>query len=503
MIRLTDIDLSLFTHEIFKKLSVQIPSNRKIGVIGRNGAGKSTLLRLIAGEHKPDKGSLEMSCGLDVAYLSQNLVLSSDKSVLEQVLFQQCEEPYFYQKEAQQILATLGFSKQQYDMPVNKLSVGWRMRVALAKLLMSNADIYLFDEPTNHLDLASKEWFLSFLQQASFGYVLVSHDRYFLDHACEGIIDIENGKATFYEGNYTQALVQKEKRQEHIQLTYERQLKERARLQVTVARFKGKPSKAAMAKSIEKKIENMELVPPAPPLPTVNCVFPPVKRAGNQVLTFEALGYAHGAKRLFDQCSGYILRGKKVALVAPNGIGKTTFLNILAGKLPLQNGQYSWGHNVTTAYFQQDQAAYLPPDKTIFNYLSETVYTVDEQAIRNFLGNFLFPGEDVHKKISDLSGGEKNRVAMIQVLLAQANMLLLDEPTNHLDIYSKEVLMKAIERYQGTVLFVSHDQEFIYRMANVIFELTSSGIHYFEGTYEQYQFYKSHQNNIPDRKSVV
>jgi ATP-binding cassette subfamily F protein 3 len=392
----------------------------------------------------------------------------------------------------------------QQQQTVDTLSVGWKMRVILAKLLLQKADFYLFDEPTNHLDITTKEWFLSFLQEANFGFLLVTHDRHFLEKACTTIFELERGKGTMYYGNFSFYIEQKEQRQAALITAHNRQQRDIERKQATIDRFKASASKAKMAQSMIKKIEKMEIIEIEPTLPTVSFQFPPTERAGRVVLTLKDISYAFGAKKLFSNASCEILRGQKVALVAPNGTGKTTLFNVITGKLPLQQGSIEFGYNVKTAFFEQEQARVLNPDNTILEEVTNACSNISDSVIRSFLGSFLFHGDDIYKKIKVLSGGEKNRVAMLKVLLQKANFLLLDEPTNHLDLYSKEVLLQALQQYDGTMLFVSHDHTFIQNLATGILELTQHGLHYYPGTLEEFlDDKKRKQAVVPQKNSVV
>ena len=528
--------LSFGDRVLFDSINFSIDYSEKIGLLGRNGSGKSTLLKIIAGHEKPDSGSVSYDKKKTIGYLPQELVLESKKSVFDEIMdvfsssLQEKQEikniedtlsagvddeaavvlaerytllqehiKHFDEIEsrvkAKKILMGLGFSEHQCNQPVDTLSVGWRMRVALAKLLLQEADFYLFDEPTNHLDLSTKEWFFSFLKDGNFGYLLVTHDKYFLEYACEKTAEIERGVITFYKGGFSSYLAQKEKRQEELLSAYKQQQKEIARKQETIERFRAKASKAAMVRSMVKDLEKMNLVEIEPTLPTVHFSFAEVVRAGTIVLDVKKVSHAFGGNTLFSDVSCAITRGKKVALIAPNGTGKTTLFNLVVGKLALQHGLITLGHNVTPAYFQQDQTRVMDRNNTVLQEVLDGCPRVTEAKIRSFLGSFLFSGDDVKKKIHQLSGGEKNRVAMVKVLLQDANFLLLDEPTNHLDIYAKEVLQQALQQYKGTILFVSHDHDFVQQVADTILELTPHNLYAYDGNYESYLYHKTMAQN--------
>ncbi|MGB8366962.1 MAG: ATP-binding cassette domain-containing protein, partial [Candidatus Babeliales bacterium] len=519
--------LSFRDRKIFDNISVTIQQKQRIGLVGQNGSGKSTLLRVITGNQSPDSGVVAINKNKKIAYLPQEVVLSSDKSILAETLsvFEQITvleregkeleeqlkkeqnekilERYLLIQEqladfnigaataeAKKILMGLGFSLEQLEAAVSSLSVGWKMRIVLAKLLLQKADFYLFDEPTNHLDITAMEWFLQFLKQASFGFILICHDRYFLNMLCEYILELEMGYSSLYIGNYDTYEIKKEHDLKLREAAYHTQQKEIKRKEETINRFRASANKAKMAQSMLKSLEKMERISLPPSLKTIHFTFPPIKRSGRIVLNIENVAHQFGEKQIFFNVSFSVERGEKVALIAPNGVGKTTLFNVIVGKLSVQKGTINFGHNITHALFDQDQNAALDLNASIFDNIVHQTSGVSEQTIRTFLGSFLFSNDDINKKIKVLSGGEKNRVGMIRVLLQQANLLFLDEPTNHLDISSKELLLKALQEYQGTVLFVSHDRDFVNKLATRIIELTPNGVINYEGDYEGYLYYK-------------
>lgn len=525
MIILQDVSLSFGPQTIFDGISVSFSEDQKIGVVGRNGTGKSTLLKVIAGLQQIDEGSVSCEGKKRIAYLPQDMVFSSTQTVYDTAfsvfdkflkLEQEKEQieaqlevgadnaeellerfnkvlellAFFDRLDAQErtleVLTGLGFDKNRQQQIVDTLSVGWKMRVVLAQLLLQQADFYLFDEPTNHLDISTQEWFLKFLKNASFGFLLVTHDRHFLENACTHILELERGNGTLFYGNFTYYLREKEERRLAIESAHNRQQKEIARKERTIERFKASASKARQMQSMQKQLDKMEIIEIEPPLPTVSFKFPESVRSGSIVLTVKNLSFKFQNKQIFEHVSFEVQRGQKLALVAPNGVGKTTLLNVIAGKLPVQTGSITFGHNVATAFFEQDQTRVLTPTNTIMEEVSSNCSQISDALIRAFLGSFLFPGDDVYKKIAVLSGGERNRVAMVKVLLQKANFLLLDEPTNHLDLYAKDVLLQALKAYAGTILFVSHDHSFIQNLATGILELTPSGLYYYPGTYEEF-----------------
>jgi len=513
---------------IFDDISFVFDQNQRIGLVGRNGSGKSTLLKAIAGQQQLDKGSIAIQKGKSIAYLSQDVVLQSDKSIVEETytafadiagLIEEqkkieaqlesaedidelleryaivCDKLLHVDQEsmraeAKKVLMGLGFKPEQLDQPVATLSVGWKMRIVLAKLLLQKADFYLFDEPTNHLDIVAKEWFLQFLKRAPFGFVLVCHDRYFLNQLCNVIFELERGNGTLYVGDYNKYEVQKAHDEALLEMQYKNQQREIKQKTETIERFKAKASKAGMAQSMLKALDKIERIELPPKAPDISFTFPPIQQAGSVVLTVNNVAHAFGQKQIFKNVSFEITRGKKVALVASNGVGKTTLFNLIAQKLPLNTGSITPGYNVHYTVFDQDQTASLLLDKTILENIREFCPQATEQKIRAFAGAFLFTKDSIEKKVGVLSGGEKNRVGMIKVLLQNANLLLLDEPTNHLDIQSKDILLKALQAYQGTILFVSHDQDFVNKLATDIIELSQDGAQDYCGNYESYLYQK-------------
>lgn len=532
MINGYNVCLEMIQQVIFDDISFVFDHDQRIGLVGRNGSGKSTLLKVVAGQQQLDKGAVSIQKGKTIAYLSQDVVLQSDKSIVEEtytsfahvakLLDEQkaieaqldtnpddldelleryaivCEKLLHVDQEgmraeAKKVLMGLGFKPEQFDEPVATLSVGWKMRIVLAKLLLQKADFYLFDEPTNHLDIVAKDWFLQFLKRAPFGFVLVCHDRYFLNQLCTEIFEIERGKGKLYVGDYNQYEKQKAHDEALLEMQYKNQQRDIKQKTETIERFKAKASKASMAQSMMKALDKVERIELPPKAPDINFNFPPIQQSGSVVLTIEDVGHAFGPKQIFKDVSFEVQKGQKIALVASNGVGKTTLFNLIAQKLPLSDGKVTVGYNVLSTVFDQDQTASLAMDKTILENITESCPKVVEQKIRAFAGSFLFTKDSILKKVGVLSGGEKNRVGMIKVLLQNANLLLLDEPTNHLDIQSKDILLTALQAYQGTILFVSHDQDFVNKLATDIVELSVDGAKEYQGNYELYLYQKQQE----------
>jgi ATP-binding cassette, subfamily F, member 3 len=528
MINGYNVCLEMVEQVIFDDISFVFDHDQRIGLVGRNGSGKSTLLKVIAGQQQLDKGSVAIQKGKTIAYLSQDVVLNSDKSIIEETytsfahiaalveeqkaieaqldtaedlddLLERyatvCEQLLEVDQEgiraeAKKVLMGLGFKPENFDDPVASLSVGWKMRIVLAKLLLQKADFYLFDEPTNHLDIVAKEWFLQFLKRSSFGFVLVCHDRYFLNQLCTVIFEIERGKGLLYVGDYNDYEKQKAHNEALLESAFKNQQRDIKQKTETIERFKAKASKAAMAQSMLKALDKVERIELPPKAPDINFIFPPIQQSGSVVLDVENVAHAFGEKQIFKNVSFEVQRGKKIALVASNGVGKTTLFNLIAQKLPLHTGSIVLGYNVSYTVFDQDQTASLATEKTILENISSSCPAATEQKMRAFAGSFLFTKDSINKKVGVLSGGEKNRVGMIKVLLQNANLLLLDEPTNHLDIQSKDILLKALQAYQGTILFVSHDQDFVNKLATDIVELSIDGAVEYAGNYELYLYQK-------------
>jgi len=553
MLTANNISLVFGDKTIFNNISFNINQNQKIGLVGRNGSGKSTLLKVIARQQGLDGGIVSIEKNIKIAYLPQEVTLVSKKTIFDEVLTvfesdialkkeldelekyfdshnqgevcaDKLERYSILQKEvaekkidlliveAKKMLQWLGFSQDQFEKPVEQLSVGWKMRLVLAKLLLQKADFYLFDEPTNHLDIVAKDWFLEFLKDSKFGFMLVTHDRFFLDNVCDYIFDLDQGNLKSYTANYSLYLEQKEKEKVLLQTKYKEQQKMIKKKTELVDRFRAKATKAKMAQSILKSLEKIEKIEIEHEQKDIKLSFPNVARSGRIVLKVQDLSKKFDDKTVFKNASFELFRGDKAAIVAANGKGKTTLLNLIANKYPLEKGSVEFGHNVQCALFEQDQERCLNKNNTIFEEVESICTTVEMRArVRGLLGTFLFPGDDVDKKIAVLSGGEKNRVAMVKVLLQQANFLILDEPTNHLDIQSKDILLKALQQYPGTLLFVSHDRMFVDNLATRIFELNFGEVVSFPGNYESYLYHKKQQEiqkqedfkkSVKEKKSI-
>ncbi len=536
---------------IFDNISFTVNSNQRIGLVGRNGSGKTTLLKIIAGQQEYDSGQINIQGDKKVAYLPQNVILLSEKTIFREALniykimlgnlgdlveeYNSLEkklddssvedlerysllqinlqELEFEKKitEAKNILLGLGFREQQFTDPVQTLSVGWKMRLVLAKLLLQKADFYLFDEPTNHLDLVAKDWFLDFLKRSQtlnassgFGFMLVCHDRYFLDKLCNQIYEVSLGHINIFTGNYSKYLEQKKHNQELLEKKFVEQQKFLKKERELIDRFRASATKAKMVQSRLKALDKIEMVKLEPKSQIMRFSLPKVVRTGKIVLTVKKLSKSFADKKIFKDISFEIERGEMVAIVAPNGQGKSTVLNIIMNKLKSNAGSFELGHNVKTAFFEQDQNKSLNLKNDLIKEVESACKTSEQrQRVRGLLGAFLFSGDDVDKRVSVLSGGEKNRVAMIKVLLQNANFLLLDEPTNHLDIESKDVLLNVLKKYDGTVLFVSHDRDFLNNLATSIIELKEDSAYKYKGNYDSFLVQKNAQKEVLQDAEII
>lgn len=499
MIKLNGITLFYGSQPIFDNITCALSPNARIGLVGRNGSGKSTLLKALAGDLMLDDGTINIG-KTKIAYLPQDIVLMSEKTILDEAAsaFEHLEPEEFPAAlvEVKKVLMGLGFSLEQLEKPVSQLSTGWKMRLVLAKLLLQKADFYLFDEPTNHLDIFAQEWFLEFLKKAPFGFLLVCHERAFLNKVCTDILELHKGKATLYKGNYDTYVTQKEETRARLKAAHHLQEKEMTRMRETAEKFRASASKASFAQSLFKKLEKMEIIEvPEEDVSSVKIAFPPVTRSGKQVLSVHGLSKVFNGHTIFKNVSFEIERDMKVALVAANGVGKTTLLRIITGEVQPDGGYFEFGSNVIHAIFKQNQHEILDPKNTIWEQVLNTPVRKSESELRRMMGAFLFSGESIYKKTNVLSGGEKNRLCMALTLLQDSNFLILDEPTNHLDIPSKDILLKALKAYPGTLLFVSHDQDFVSNLATHILELTPTGAIMYKGSFDDYLEQKKYRES--------
>ena len=532
---------------ILDNVTFHVEEREKAAIVGVNGAGKTTLFKILTGEMGADKGEIYLKKEASLAYLAQNQQIDTEKTIWQEMMtvfekiyqeeqnlremenkmsnlsgkdlsdhikkYAQAQQNfehndnYGYESRIKGVLKGLGFLEEDYNLPVYQLSGGQKTRVYLSKLLLSKPDILLLDEPTNHLDISSIQWLEDFLKGYQGTVLLISHDRYFLDKIVTKVIEIENKKSSVYEGNYTFYSKQKEINRQIQQKAYEVQQKEIKHQEdvIKTLRAFNREKSIKRAESREKALERMEKVEKPENLPTkMRLRLTPKITSGNDVLKAENLKKSFDTLQLFQNVNFDIKRGEKVAIIGPNGVGKSTLFKILLGKVRQDAGEIKIGTNVHIGYYDQEQQE-LEESKTIFQEIADAYPTMESGKIRNILAAFVFTGDDIYKTISSLSGGEKGRISLAKIMLSNANLLMLDEPTNHLDMYSKEILEDAINCYEGTVIYISHDRYFINRTAQKVLELTSTGVNQYLGNYQYYLEKKQEQeqNNKTETKQVT
>lgn len=513
MISLNNIGIEFGARPLFNDISFVINKTDKIALAGKNGAGKSTLLKMISGLQSPSSGTISIPNDVTIGYLPQQMQLTDGKTVMEEMrsAFQHVDilksdldkateelatrddyESDSYQKllnhieylserirmegvsnidaEIEKTLIGLGFVRRDFERPTSEFSGGWRMRIELAKILLKNPDVLLLDEPTNHLDIESIQWLENFILTRAKAVVLVSHDRAFLDNVTKRTIEISCGKAYDYKVNYSNFTELRKERVEQQMRAYENQQKQIADIKDFIERFRYKPTKAVQVQSRIKQLEKMV------PIQVdevdnshLNLRFPSAERSGDFPLILEDVGKSYGPHRVFDNVEFTIRRGDKVAFVGKNGEGKSTLVKCIMSQIPY-TGNLKIGHNVKIGYFAQNQAQLLDQNLTVFETIDNVAVGDMRTKVRDLLGAFMFSGEDIEKKVSVLSGGEKTRLAMIKLLLEPVNLLILDEPTNHLDLKTKDILKKALLDFNGTIILVSHDRYFLDGLVDKVYE---------------------------------
>jgi ATP-binding cassette subfamily F protein 3 len=513
-----------------------INAEDRVGLVGANGTGKSTLLKMLAGLEPLDRGSISAAKNLTTGYLPQDGISLSGRTVLQECLsafgplleiekemetlthrmgeldpkseeYQQVIERYDristeflrcdgYTLEAQTsaVLSGLGFSTEDAYRAVEEFSGGWQMRIALAKLLLTKPNLLLLDEPTNHLDLEARNWLEQFLHDYPGAVVLVSHDRYFLDVTINRILELWNKRAYFYPGNYEKYLKQKEDRRIQLDAAYKNQKDRIDQIEAFINRFRYQATKAKQVQSRIKELDKIERIEIPPEEKTIHFSFPQPPLSGRMVAEFHGVAKSYGQKRVFSDFNFIVNRGDRIALVGVNGAGKSTLIKIFAGAETPTAGEFRLGHNVKVDYFAQDQYKALDPNARLLDDLTSVAPTnlSDQTRLRSLLGCFLFSDDEVFKRIGVLSGGERNRYALARMLLVPPNFLLLDEPTNHLDLRAKDVLLESLQKYTGTVVFVSHDRYFIDKLATRVFEIENGVLEDYPGNYEDYLWQKEH-----------
>ncbi|SET54531.1 ABC-F family ATP-binding cassette domain-containing protein [Hymenobacter actinosclerus] len=526
MISISDLDFHFGSRTLYDKASLHIKPKDKIGLIGLNGKGKSTLLRILVGEYKPDGGSISMSKDVSLGFLNQDLLsYDSHESILnvamqafgealdiqkkiDEILLEfetnysdelveklaDAQERferlggYTMQARTEEILEGLGFTTEELQRPLKLFSGGWRMRVMLAKILLQQPSLLLLDEPTNHLDLPSIKWIENYLAGYEGAVIIVSHDREFLDRTTNTTVEVAGGKLVPYAGNYSYYLEEKEERNAIQKGAFENQQAQIKQAERFIERFKAKASKAKQAQSRVKALDKLERVEDVASADArVNMKFNFTVQPGRHILRMEHVGKKYGEKIIFRDTNVHIERGDKIALIGANGKGKSTLMRLVAGQEAPTNGNHQLGHNVIMSFYAQHQLESLRIENEILQEMIEAGSKRNEMELRSVLGSFLFSGEEVYKKIKVLSGGEKSRVALAKTLISEANFLLLDEPTNHLDMQSVNILIQALEQYEGTYIVISHDRFFVENVANKIWFIEDYQLKEYPGTYAEYE----------------
>jgi len=501
MLTIANISKSYGPRTLFAEVSLNIARTDRLGLVGANGAGKSTLFNIILGKDNPDEGLIEWERGANFGFLPQESAPVGDETILQIATSGGKLEPendddwdidYTLEPRAKKILAGLGFRESDHEKLAKTFSGGWVMRAHLARLLVSEPTLLLLDEPTNHLDLEALLWFQDYLTRYPGGLVVISHDRAFLNALCTGTIELRGQRLHEYSGNYDDFILERVARKERQQAMFKNQQREIAHLQTFVDRFGAKASMASRAKSKEKQIARLEEVAidePEDDLKKIQFRFPQPPRSGLKVMKLEHVQQAYGEHVVYKDLNFECERGQRTVLVGPNGAGKSTLLKILAGVIPINGGVREEGGNVITGYFAQNRVDNLNPKLTVLENVMELRTTengLTEQQARGMLGTFLFRKDDVHKKVSVLSGGEKSRLALVKLLINPPNFLLMDEPTTHLDIMSIDALIAALKTYEGTLYFVSHDVHFIREIAKTVLHVHSGRLTQYAGDYAYY-----------------
>lgn len=523
-----NISKAFVENQVLKNVSFHIEDHEKAAIVGINGAGKTTLLRIIVGEMTPDDGQVVLAKDKTLGYLAQNSTVDTSHTIYEELLsvkadllrleekIRECENNmkhadgdaledlmkqytslthafetgggYLYRSELVGVLKGLGFTEDEFSKPVATLSGGQKTRVALGRLLLQNPDLIILDEPTNHLDMNSIAWLETYLLNYKGAVLIVSHDRYFLDRIAGKVIEIDQSKATTFMGNYSDYAVKKEQLRVAAWNAYMNQQRDIKHQEEVIEKLKSfnREKSIKRAESREKMLDKIEVIEkPSEVRTDMKLTLTPRILSGNDVLTVEHLSKSFDSHKLFTDVNFEIKRGEHVAIIGDNGSGKTTLLKILNGLVPADQGTFRLGSNVEIGYYDQEHHV-LHSEKTLFEEISDDYPYLNNTQIRNVLAAFLFTGEDVFKRISDLSGGERGRVSLAKLVLSNANFLILDEPTNHLDIMSKEILEDALNGYKGTILYVSHDRYFINRTAHRILDLTEGQFVSYVGNYDYY-----------------
>jgi ATP-binding cassette subfamily F protein 3 len=527
MISLQNIDLSYNNKKLFKNITWLITEKSRIGLVGDNGAGKTSLFKAIQGATALDGGAIEVAKDKRIGYLPQDLVELEPLPVMEYLKRQtghealashiaECQERitsgdhrqagfdamlrkydaaneaflfqdgYGFEARARRVLKGLGFAPGDDAKNCRDFSGGWKMRIFLAVILLAEPEIMLLDEPTNHLDTESMEWLEGYLRNYGGTLLAVSHDHMFLDKMVTQIAELERGKITVYKGNYSYYLREKDKKAAALQKKRELQKAEIKRIQAYIDRFRAKASKASEVQSRIKQLEKFELLPDHQKVKQVNFRFPESQRSGREVLQARDLGKSYAGRAVFSGISFTVYRGEKIALLGVNGAGKSTLARILARQEEPSSGSMQWGFQVKAAFFSQESQQNVAYGRTVWQEARDVEGRASDLELRNLLGAFLFSGDDIHKPVAVLSGGEKSRLALVKILLQDSNCLILDEPTNHLDVKTKDIFQNALLHYSGTIVLVSHDRYFLDHLVHRVFEVREGRLHEYTGNYSYF-----------------
>ena len=542
MIRLENLSKSFPDGDLFNNVNISIKHGMRIGLVGPNGSGKTTLLRIMLGKESPDSGNVQVDKSTTIGYLAQDIVAGTGRSILEEVLVAYPEVRelegqilvlseaiskdhgnmnlvnklgdvqhrfealggWNLEDKAKKILSGLGFDDEKFTEPMDVFSGGWRMRVALASILLQEPDVLFLDEPTNHLDLEATIWLESFLSKWKGGMVMISHDRAFLDRSINNILEIDLKKITLYHGNYTKYTEEKSLRMEQHKNAYRNQQKQIKDTERFIERFRSKNTKATQVQSRVKMLDKLEKIEaPTEQNHAMNLRLPQPNRSPLNVASCRNVTKHYENIEVFNNLDMVVERGQKIGLVGHNGAGKSTLLKMLAGVEAVTSGAVRIGSSVDSAYYAQHQLEILNPNETVFESIQKVSQGWSETEMRTYLGSFMFSGDEIEKYVKVLSGGEKARVALARMLVAPSHILLLDEPTNHLDMITRNVVERALIQFSGSIVCISHDRHFLNKVTNLTCEVGGGGIRLFEGNYEYYEWKKKEETERNTKTSKV